>query len=185
MLLDLSKAFDCIPHDLLIAKLDTYGFDKEALSLIYSYPMNRKQSVRISGVPQGSVLGALLFNIFLNDLYFFITKASLHNYADDNPLSAYSSDLNSLIDILPEESQTTIYWLKANHMIVKPKKFQAMLVSKKKNTMPEDLTISINDVDIKPNNSVKLLGITLDNKLNFEKHISSICKSASSIECTI
>ena len=54
-----------------------------------------------------------------------------------------------------------------------------MLVSKRKNTIPEDLTISINDVDIKPNNSVKLLGITLDNKLNFEKHISSIYKSAS------
>ena len=64
-------------------------------------------------------------------------------------------------------------------MIVNPKKFQTMLVSKRKNTMPEDLTISINDVDIKPNNWVRLLEITLDSKLNFEKHISSICKSAS------
>ena len=115
VLLDLSKAFDCIPHDLLIAKLDAYGFDKEALSLIYSYLKNRKPSVCInniystflelvSGVPQRPVFGALLFNTFLNDLYFFITKASLHNYADDNTLSAYSSDLNSLFDILTEES---------------------------------------------------------------------------------
>ena len=111
-------------------------------------------------MPQGSALGVLLFNIFLNDLYFFITKASLHNYAGDNTLSAYSSDLNSLINILTEESQTTINWLKASHIIVNPKKFQAMLVSKRKNIIPEDLTISINDVDIKPNNSVKLLGIT-------------------------
>ena len=64
-------------------------------------------------------------------------------------------------------------------MIVNPKNFQAMLVSKRKNNIPEDLTISINDVNIKPNDSAKLLGIILDNKLNFEKHISSICKSAS------
>ena len=128
-------------------------------------------------MPQGSVLGALLFNIFRNDLYFFITKASLRNYADDNTLSAYSSDLNSLIDILTEESQTTLNWLKANHMIVNPKKFQAMLVSKRKNTIPNDLTISINDVDIKPNNSVKLL-VRLLVKLSV-KNISSICKSAS------
>ena len=68
-------------------------------------------------------------------------------------------------------------WLKVNHMIVNPKKFQAMLVSKRKSTILEDLTISINDVGIMPNDSVELLGITLDNKLNFEKHISPICKS--------
>ena len=162
MLFDLTKTFDCIPHYLLIAKLDAYGFDKEPLSLICSYLTNRKQSVRIknvyntfleliSAVPQGSVLGALLFNTFLNDFYFFITKLSLHNYADDNTLSAYSSDLNSLIDILIEESQTTINWLKVNHMIVNSKKLQAMLVLKRKNTIPEDLTININDADIKPN----------------------------------
>ena len=58
-------------------------------------------------------------------------------------------------------------------MIVNPKKFQAMLVSKRKNTIPEDLTVCINDVDIKPKNSFNLLGITSDNKLNFENYISS------------
>ena len=110
-------------------------------------------------------------------MYFFITKASLHIYANDNTLSAYSSDLNSLIEILTEESQTTINGFKPNHMIVNLKKFQAMLVSKGKNIALEHLAISINDVDIKPNNSVKLLEIALDNKLNFEKHISSICRS--------
>ena len=161
VLLNLSKAFDCIPHDLLMTKLNACGFDK-LLSLIYSYLKNRKH-VRInnvystfleliSGVPQGSVLRALLSNIFLNDLYMLITKASLHNYADDNTLSEYLSDLNSLIDILIKESQTSINWFKANDMIVNPKRIS----SNEKTKTPEDFTICINDVDIKSKNSVKL-----------------------------
>ena len=68
--------------------------------------------------------------------------------------------------MLIEESQiTTINWLKANNMIVNSNKFQDILVSKRKSTTPEDLTVCINDVDIKPKNSVKLLGITLDTEL--------------------
>ena len=68
--------------------------------------------------------------------------------------------------MLIEESQiTTINWLKANNMIVNSNKFQDILVSKRKSTIPEDLTICINDVDIKPKNSVKRLGITLDTEL--------------------
>ena len=113
VLLDFSKAFDCIPQDLLIAELDAFGFDKQALSFIYSYLKNKKLSVGInnvyrtfldliSGMPQGSVLEALLFNIFLIDLTLF------RNYADNNTFSAYSSDLNSVIDKFVAESQTTI-----------------------------------------------------------------------------
>ena len=98
LFMDLSKAFDTINHDLLIAKPKVYGFSKEALKLMKSYLKNRKQKVQINnkfsserdviaGVPQGSKDGPLLFNLFINDLVFFIEQCTLSNYADDNNLS--------------------------------------------------------------------------------------------------
>ena len=97
LFMDLSKAFDTINHDLLIAKLKAYGFSKEALKLMRSYLKNWKQKVQINnkfsserdviaGVPQGSADGSLLFNLFINDLIFFIEQCTLSNYADDNNL---------------------------------------------------------------------------------------------------
>ena len=123
----------------------------------------------LSGVPQGSILDTLLSNIFLNDLFLYIKKAWLHNYAPDNTLSAFATDIDDLIGILKDEWQEIIDWLKLNQIIVNPKKFQAMFISKKKNVLPRNLKLQIT-----PQPSVELLGVTIDNELKFDQHISRL-----------
>ena len=94
---DLSKAFDCIPHDLIITKLEAYGFQIDALNLVYDYLSIRKRRAKINetfswwknieyGVPQGSILGSLLFNTLLCDLFYFLEDLDIACYADDTTI---------------------------------------------------------------------------------------------------
>ena len=167
ILMDLSKAYDCLPHDLLIAKLAAYQVDFDSLCLLHNYLSNRFQRVKIGakfsdwlktlvGIPQGSVLGPLLFNIFLNDLILFIRNANICNFADDNSLYTASKDQSELNSILQKEISNVLYWFKINSMAANPDKFQLMFLG---NIKEKAMSISINNVLLQPQNSVELLGM--------------------------
>ena len=173
--MDLSKAFYCVPYDLLIAKLHAYDFELTALKYICSYLSDRQQSTRINGtyslfeliiygIPQGSILGPIIFNIFINDLFYFIKKANVHNYADDTTLSTFSNSIPNLIRVLEDETNTAISWLTNNNMIAKPEKFHSIIVTKNR-ADNSNFLVKIGDKVIKTEPNVKLLGVTIDNKL--------------------
>ena len=109
----LSKVFDCLPHDLIMAKLNSYGFNLTALNLIFNYLTKRKQRTKINHsysawedilfrVPQGSILGPILFNIFLSDLFLIVDDIDIDNYADDNFTYKEHENIDNLITSLQD-----------------------------------------------------------------------------------
>ena len=186
ILIDLSKAFDSLPHGLLTAKLHAYGLSQEACSFILNYLRCRKQTVKLgnirsewselkTGVPQGSLLGPLLFNIFINDFIFDLQNScNVYNYADDNTLSFSHSNPSIIKDRLQEASSKAIEWFSSNFMKANPSKFQAIILSRYEVSI--DFVIAGHQV--KSEKSVKLLGVNIDDKLNFNLHVTNICKKA-------
>ena len=185
VLMDLSKAFDTLPHDLLIAKLEAYGFSEGSLKLILSYLSNRFQRVKIGstlsewlllllGVPQGSILGPLLFNIFINDIFLIIFDSDLCNFADDNSLYKCGSNLDSVIASLELDLKNCLDWFRVNQMVVNPDKFQLMFLG----TNETSFTLCINGEIIKSSLHVILLGVEIDNRLRFDSHVRQICRKA-------
>ena len=188
ILMDLSKAFDCLPNDLLIMKLGCYGVSNQALNLLSNYLSNRKQCVKLGsnlssfkdiykGVPQGSILGPVMFNIFIHDLFDFVHKCDLYNYADDNTLSCSDANIENVVESLESDSQSLINWFSDNQMQANPDIFQAIAIGKK--TKDQSINFNLKGSTIPCDESVKRLGVTFDFKLKFDKQISSICKKAS------
>ena len=184
LLTDLSKAFDCFDHELLIAKLNAYGFSLPALKLVHDFLSNRKQRTKVNrtysswleivfGVPQGSILGPLLFNILLADLFFILNDVDIASYADDNTPYVIADDINGVIASLEQTSKALFEWFENNFLKSDADKCHLLVSSS------DAVNLTVSEYDIKNSECEKLLGLKFDNKLTLEKHITDICRKAS------
>ena len=184
VLTDLSKAFDSLNHELLLAKLEAYGFDDPSLNFVLSYLSDRKQRTKVNnafsawakidaGVPQGSILGPLLFNIYMNDIFWFTPEINIANYADDSTPYTTSNDNETLLDILQKNTEIPMQWFNGNYMKSNNDKCHLIISSQ------DEVSIQIGRDKIVNEKSVKLLGVTIDQKLNFSEHVENLCRKAS------
>jgi succinate dehydrogenase flavin-adding protein (antitoxin of CptAB toxin-antitoxin module) len=192
--LDLRKAFDLVNHNILIRKLQLYLQNDESVSFFISYLSQRQQSVYAngsfscfknikSGVPQGSILGPVLFCLYINDLPLCLSQpdAILDLFADDSTLHTSHNRLNEIQTTLQKSINDIVSWCTVNRMVLHPKKSKSMLITtrQKHQLYRLSLDLSIDSIPIEQVNNHRILGIILDNKLDWHPHIDSMCKKIS------
>ena len=193
LFVDFRKAFDVISHDLLLRKLSIYGVSSSTLAFLSSYLADRHQCVYAHnrrstllmlkhGVPQGSVLGPLLFSIYVNDLPLYL-QALCELFADDTTVHTSNTDLNVIHDTLQNSIHELTRWTEQNHMSLHPGKTKWMLVTtrQKRQNLTDTLpAIRVHNQVVEETNSHKVLGAIIDNNLSWSLHIAYLCKVISS-----
>ena len=184
--LDFSKAFDKVDHKVLLHKLSKMGIRGKLLSWISSFLSNRQQRVIIkgsksrptlviSGVPQGTVLGPLLFIIYINDITEVVKNSSIKIFADDSKLQ-HNISTSEDREKLQADLVAVIDWAKANNMELNESKFE--LIHYGYNDSLKDVYTLPSGINITPSSTVRDLGILMDNKLNFADHYQKMIKEA-------
>ena len=184
--MDLSKAFDTLPHDLIVQKLEDYGGDSKVINLVTNYLSDRHQRVRLSGqhssmktimkgVFQGSILGPILFNIFMNDLSYAIDECTLFTYADDTQLFKSAEDIDQVEHAINADLRKVDKWYKFNQMKRNHSKYQAITFGR----VERNPVLTCERTVIPIQDEMELLSVNLDNKLKFEGQIRKICRKVS------
>lgn len=183
--LDLKKAFDTVNHEILLNKLYKYGIRGKAFDWIKNYLFERKQFVCFNnvnsnkaiikcGVPQGSILGPLLFLLYINDLPKVSEKIMPLIFADDTNIFISGKNLNDTVSVMNEELCKVMHWMNINKLSLNIDKTNYIIFSSPKKVTEDHNVISMNGNILKQVESIKFLGITLDNKLKWDKHIFNI-----------
>ena len=194
VLVDFKKAFDLVDHKILLSKLKLYGIKDETLSWFDKNLSQRRQQVSINnaksefeqvtyGVPQGSILGPLLFLLFINDLPSYTSNVSTDLYADDTTLYAIQDSLEITENNLDSALNNLHIWCKCNGMLLNSAKTKVMLVTtnqKCKRINTDKLNLIYNDESLSMTTSDKILGVCVDNNLNWTEHVKSLTKKIAS-----
>ena len=184
VMIDLTKAFDTVNHEILLEKMELYGIRERGLNLFRNYLSNRKSFVRLGskisslkttnvGVPQGSITGPILFLIYINDLPNISNVLKPLMFADDTTLSSSHKSLGPMVDCLNSELDKIMTWCVANKLTINPQKTEVIRFSNQICDRSES-RVTLGGVEIEESVGCKFLGVHIDNKLNFKNHIQSI-----------